>query len=402
MDFFVTLQIAWQSLIANKMRSILTMLGIIIGVAAVIVMVSLSQGATAGITERISSMGSNLLMVSPGGGFGPVRGASMAQLTYADAQAISRLPLVENVAPEASSQVTVTEGSNTWTTSVSGTVPEIQKIKDWPTEQGGFFTAADVQRGALVAVLGQTVIENLFPNGLNKANPEIQINGLTFTVVGVLSSKGAAGAGNDQDDTVYIPLTTAQQRFLGNNGLRLINVQAVSADSLPYLKESINTLLRQRHRLAETAENDFRIRDMAEVLSTIEDTTKIMTFLLGGIAGISLLVGGIGIMNIMLVSVTERTREIGIRMAIGATTRAILTQFLIEALLLSIIGGLIGVALGWGGTEILSKLSSFRMEMVPWIIGMALGFSLMVGVFFGYYPARKAANLNPIDALRFE
>ncbi len=402
MDLFLTLQIAWQSLIANKMRSILTMLGIIIGVAAVIVMVSLSQGATAGITERISGMGSNLLMVNPGGGFGPVRGVSTAQLTYADAQAISRLPLVENVAPEASTQATVTAGSNTWTTSVSGTVPQIQKIKDWPTDQGGFFSEADVQRGALVAVLGQTVVDNLFPQGLNKSDAEIQINGLKFTVIGVLKSKGAAGAGSDQDDAIYIPLTTAQQRFLGSNSLRMINVQAVSQESLPYLKESITSLLRQRHRLAESAENDFRIQDMAEVLSTIEDTTEIMAFLLGGIAGISLLVGGIGIMNIMLVSVTERTREIGIRMAIGATTRTILTQFLIEALLLSVLGGLIGVTLGWGGIEILSKLSSFRLELVPWIIGMALGFSLMVGVFFGYYPARKAANLNPIDALRFE
>ena len=402
MNLWITLQIAWKSLFANKMRSILTMLGIIIGVAAVIIMVSLSQGATAGITERIAGMGSNLLMVRPGGNFGPVRGTSTTKLTYEDAQAISRLPMVKAVAPEASSQVTVTAGSNTWSTSVSGTVPQLQMIKDWSTSQGGFFSDNDVERGALVAVLGQTVVENLFPNGINNLNSDIRINGLTFTVVGVLSSKGAGGTGSDQDDTIYIPLTTAQQRFLGSTSVRVINVQATSEQALTTLKETITSLLRQRHRLASSTENDFQIQDMAEVLSTIEDTTKIMTFLLGGIAGISLLVGGIGIMNIMLVSVTERTREIGIRMAVGATTRAILTQFLIEALLLSVLGGLIGVAIGWGGTRILSMLSNLRMELVPWIIAMSLGFSLMVGLFFGYYPARKAANSNPIDALRFE
>jgi len=401
-NLWITLQIAWKSLFANKMRSILTMLGIIIGVAAVIIMVSLSQGATAGITERIAGMGSNLLMVRPGGNFGPVRGTSTTKLTYEDAQAISRLPMVKAVAPEASSQVTVTAGSNTWSTSVSGTVPQLQMIKDWSTSQGGFFSDNDVERGALVAVLGQTVVENLFPNGINNLNSDIRINGLTFTVVGVLSSKGAGGTGSDQDDTIYIPLTTAQQRFLGSTSVRVINVQATSEQALTTLKETITSLLRQRHRLASSTENDFQIQDMAEVLSTIEDTTKIMTFLLGGIAGISLLVGGIGIMNIMLVSVTERTREIGIRMAVGATTRAILTQFLIEALLLSVLGGLIGVAIGWGGTRILSMLSNLRMELVPWIIAMSLGFSLMVGLFFGYYPARKAANSNPIDALRFE
>jgi putative ABC transport system permease protein len=402
MELFITLQIAWKSLLANKLRSMLTMLGIIIGVAAVIIMVSLSQGATAGITERIAGMGSNLLMVSPGGGFGPVRGTNVARLTLEDAQAISRLPMVQNAAPEATTQVTVTAGSNTWTTSVSGTVPELQDIKDWPTSQGGFFSDADVQRGALVAVLGQTVVNNLFPMGIDPLGSDIRINGLSFNVVGVLIPKGAGGMGSDQDDTIYIPLTTAQQRFLGNNSVRVINVQAANKEALNPLKEAITALLRQRHRLASTSEDDFRIQDMAQVLSTIEDTTKIMTFLLGGIAAISLLVGGIGIMNIMLVSVTERTREIGIRMAVGATTRAILTQFLIEALLLSVLGGIIGIALGWGGTRLLSYLAGWRMELVPWIVGIAIGFSMLVGLFFGYYPARKAANANPIEALRFE
>lgn len=403
MDLLATLQIAWRSLIVNKMRSILTALGIIIGVAAVIVMVALSQGATAGITERIASMGSNLLMVTPGGSFGPVRGTSVGQLTLLDVQAIDSLPMVQYVAPEASSgSVTVTAGSSTWTASLSGTVPQLQDIKNWPTYQGGFFSDDDVQRGTFVAVVGQTVVDNLFPNGMNALGGSIHINGLPFTVIGVLTPRGAEGMGGDQDNTIYIPITTAQQRLLGANSMRLINVQAVSKDALPALQEAVTSLLRQRHRLPATSEDDFRIQDMTQVLSTIEDTTKILTFLLGGIAAISLLVGGIGIMNIMLVSVTERTREIGIRMAVGATTHDILTQFLIEALLLSVIGGVIGILIGWGGTKILSMLAGWRMEMVPWIVALAIGFSMMVGLFFGYYPARKAANSNPIDALRFE
>ncbi|NPV92749.1 MAG: FtsX-like permease family protein [Firmicutes bacterium] len=403
MDLLTTLQIAWRSLMVNKMRSVLTALGIIIGVAAVIVMVSLSQGATAGITERISSMGSNLLMVTPGGNFGPVRGTSVGQLTILDAQAIANLPLVERVAPEASSNnATLTAGSSTWTASLSGTLPALQDIKKWPTSEGEFFNDYDVENGAMVAVVGQTVVDNLFPNGQSALGKSIKINGLPFTVIGVLSVRGAGGMGDNQDNTIYIPLTTAQQRLMGANSIRVINVQAVSEAALTPLQDSITSLLRQRHRLSDNREDDFRIQDMTQVLSTIEDTTQILTFLLGGIAGISLLVGGIGIMNIMLVSVTERTREIGIRMAVGATTNDILTQFLIEALLLSVIGGVIGITLGWGGTQVLSALAGFRMALVPWLVAVAIGFSMMVGLFFGYYPARKAANSNPIEALRFE
>ncbi|NPV93365.1 MAG: FtsX-like permease family protein [Firmicutes bacterium] len=401
MDLMVTMQIAWKSLLVNKMRSILTMLGIIIGVAAVIVMVSLSQGSSAGITERISSMGANLLTVTAGGSSGPVRGTSTARLTVKDADAISELPLVKYVAPEASSSYTVTVGSSTWTSTTTGTTPELQKIKDWDTASGEFFAEDDVQKGTTVAVLGNTVVENLFPSG-KALGEKIKINGLTFTVVGTLVEKGTSGMGSDQDDCIYIPITTAQQRLMGSGSLRQINVQADSQEALTPLKESISALLRQRHRLAATADDDFNIRDMTQLLSTIEDTTKIMTFLLGGIAGISLIVGGIGIMNIMLVSVTERTREIGIRMAVGATTRDILTQFLIEALLLSLMGGIAGILIGWVGTGLLSWLASLKMEMVPWIVAIALGFSMMVGLFFGYYPARKAANSNPIEALRFE
>lgn len=402
MDLLSTVQMAWRSLLVNKMRSFLTMLGVIIGVGAVIAMVALSQGTSSGITDRISSMGANLLTISAGGSSGPIRGVSTAQLTNKDVEAIKTLPLVKYVAGESSiNSATVAFGSDTWTTTVDGTTPELQQIKSWPTTQGDFFAASDVTNMNRVAVLGSSVVENLFLNGGSPLGQTIRINGIDFTVVGVLSTKGSSG-GNDQDDIIYIPLSTAQQRLLGSQTVRTINVQATSAEALTPLKEYLTTLLRQRHRLADTAEDDFRIRDMAEVLSTVEDTTKMMSFLLGGIAAVSLLVGGIGIMNIMLVSVTERTREIGVRMAIGASTRAILTQFLIEALLLCLIGGLLGVLLGWGASQLLSVLAGMSMKVSPLMVLVSMGFSLLIGLFFGYYPARKAANSNPIEALRFE
>lgn len=403
MDLLAALQMAWRSLLVNKMRSMLTMLGIIIGVGAVIAMVSLSQGATAGITDRIASMGSNLLTITPGGGFGPIRGANTTQLTNDDVKAISTLPLIKYVAPVAMlDNATVSAGSATWTTDVEGTTPDLQTIKNWPTDEGAFFDSSDIDNMTTVAVLGQTVAGNLFPDNVNPLGRVIQISGHNFTVIGILSSKGAGGTGQDQDNIIYIPLDTMQQRLLGNQNVRMINVQATSQEALSTLQDYITTVLRQRHRLTTQADDDFRIQNMTEVLSTVEDTTKIMTFLLGGIAAVSLLVGGIGIMNIMLVSVTERTREIGIRMAIGATTGAILTQFLIEALLLSLIGGVLGIILGWAASQLLGMLAGWKMVMVPWLIAVAMGFSLIVGLFFGYYPARKAANSDPIEALRFE
>ncbi len=402
MDLLSTLQMAWRSLLVNKMRSFLTMLGVIIGVGAVITMVALSQGTASGITERISSMGANLLTVSAGGSSGPIRGTNTAKLTMGDVEAIKSLPLVKCVAAESSiSGATIARNSDTWTTTVDGTAPELQTIKNWPTVQGSFFEQSDLDNLNRVAVLGQTVVENLFLDGSNPLGQAIRINGLTFTVIGVLEEKGSSGR-DDQDDIIYVPLTTAQQRLLGSATVRSINVQASSAEALTPLKEYLTTLLRQRHRLADSADDDFRIRDMAEILATVEDTTKMLTFLLGGIAAVSLLVGGIGIMNIMLVSVTERTREIGIRMAIGATTRAILTQFLIEALLLCFIGGVIGVLLGWGTSQIISAVADMKMKIAPWLVAVSMGFSIMIGLFFGYYPARKAANANPIEALRFE
>jgi putative ABC transport system permease protein len=319
-----------------------------------------------------------------------------------DVAAISDLPLIQHVAPESSTQATLSVGSLTWTAPVSGTVPALQDIKDWPTRLGGFITEEDLAQGSLVAVIGQTVVDNLYTGAQSPVGSQLQINGLNYTVIGVLTSRGAEGSGSDQDNSVYIPITTAQQRLLGSAAVRTINIQAVNTESLEPLKNAVTTLLRQRHRLADSAEDDFMIQDMAQVLSTIEDTTRIFTFLLGGIAAVSLLVGGIGIMNIMLVSVTERTREIGVRMAVGATPRAIMTQFLIEALLLCIWGGIIGVLLGWGGSSLLGTLADLQIKLSPWLIAVALGFSLMVGLFFGYYPASKAARSNPIEALRFE
>lgn len=402
MDLLSSLKMAWQSILANKMRSFLTMLGVIIGVGAVIAMVSLGQGTASGITERISSMGANLLTVTAGGSSGPIRGGNTSQLTMGDVEAIKQLPLVKYVAAEASvNSATVTYGSATWTTNVDGTSPDLMKIKDWPVVEGEFFDDSDLENCSRVAVIGQSIIENLFTDGSDPLGQTIRINGLSFTVVGILEEKGSSGR-NDQDDVIYIPLSTAQQRLIGSQTVQSINVQATSQEALTPLKNYMTTLLRQRHRLADTADDDFYIRDMADILSSIEDTTKMMSFLLGGIAAVSLLVGGIGIMNIMLVSVTERTREIGIRMAIGATTQAILSQFLIEALLLCFIGGIIGVLAGIGTAEILTIAAGLKMKVAPWLIALSMGFAVMIGLFFGYYPARKAANANPIDALRFE
>jgi len=403
MDLLSSLNMAWRSILVNKLRSALTMLGVIIGVAAVIIMVALSQGTATGITERISSMGANLLTISAGGGNGPIRGLSTAQLSTSDVEAIKNLPLVKRVAPEVSiNGATVSAGSLTWTTTVNGTTPELQEIKNWPTVMGGFFTDDDCSRVSRAAVLGQTVASNLFPDTPLPLGRTLRINGLDFTVIGVLEQKGGGGSFMDQDNIIYIPITTAQQRILGSSGVRSINVQATSAEALPTLKNYITTLLRQRHRLADSADDDFRIQDMSEILATVEDTTKMLTFLLGGIAAVSLLVGGIGIMNIMLVSVTERTREIGIRMAVGATTQAILTQFLIEALLLCFLGGILGVLIGVGVAQILGRVADLPIKISLWLIMVSLGFSVTVGLVFGYYPARKAANSNPIDALRFE
>ncbi len=400
MNFLSALIVAWRGLLANKMRSLLTMLGIIIGVAAVIIMISVGGGATQQITSRIASMGSNLLIVMPGAGFGPVRGAGgvVNTLTLDDARAIADLPLVQNVAPEASRGVTAVAGSRTWATSIAGTTGPYQAIKNLPLETGAFFTAEDVDQAALVAVLGQTVVANLFPAGVNPIGATIRLNNLEFTVVGVLASQG----GGNQDDRVYIPVTTAQRRFTGENSVSAINIQAQDEMSLATVQDEVTFLLRQRHRLNDQQEDDFFIQNMTAVLDTVAEATKTMTMLLASVAAVSLLVGGIGIMNIMLVSVTERTKEIGIRMAVGATGGAILGQFLIEAIVLSLAGGFIGMLAGVIMSKVVSQLAGWPTVIAPGSIVLAIGFAALVGIFFGYYPARKAASADPIEALRFE
>ncbi|MFZ5632503.1 MAG: ABC transporter permease [Bacillota bacterium] len=396
--------IALNGLRSNKMRSLLTVLGIVIGVAAVIVMIAVGQGARASITSRIESMGSNLLMVFPEFSRGAVRGSggNVNTLTREDAEAIAGLPFVKRVAPELSGNATLRYESQTWTAQVSGTTPDMQYIKDWTPEEGSFFSARDLEENALVAVIGSTVADNLFPPGVSPLGRTIGVNKLTFTVVGVLPAKGASMGGQEQDNVVYIPISTAQVRLLGVNSVRLINVQAESQESMAFLQDMITNLLRQRHRIPPDGNNDFNIRNLAAVLATAEDTTRILTLLLASVAGVSLLVGGIGIMNIMLVSVTERTREIGIRMAVGATERAIMTQFLVEAVTLCLLGGVIGIVLGFLGSRIISVLAGWPTAVSLSSVLLAVGFSAAVGIFFGYYPARKAAGLDPIDALRFE
>lgn len=397
-------EIALNGLKANKLRSALTMLGIIIGVSAVIIMISVGQGASKSIQDRIASMGSNLLMVFPGAGQGPVRGAggSVNTLTVDDAEALAGLPNVLNTAPELSTNATLGYASQTWTAQVDGTTPEMQAIKDWPLSSGSFFAKDDVTSANPVAVLGQTVVDNLYPPGTSPVGTQIRINKLAFTVVGVLATKGASTGGQDQDNTVYIPVRTAQIRLMGVNSVRLINVQADSPENMSKVQSEIEQLLRIRHRIAAGAENDFNINNLASVLETVESTSAILTMLLASVAAVSLLVGGIGIMNIMLVSVTERTREIGLRMAVGATEGNIRNQFLVEALVLCIIGGVAGILIGIAGSMLVSKLAGWQTSITVMSMLLSFGFSAAIGIFFGYYPAKKASALDPIEALRYD
>ncbi|KJS16444.1 MAG: multidrug ABC transporter substrate-binding protein [Peptococcaceae bacterium BRH_c4b] len=405
MNLKSNLEVALNGLKANKLRSALTMLGIIIGVSAVIIMISVGQGAGKRITDQISSMGSNLLTVMPGAEQqGPVRGAggSVNTLTLDDAKAIAKLDMVANVAPAVGGSATIAYGSETWTSEYSGTTPELQKIRDLPTASGTFFADEDVSGATPVAVLGQTVVDNLYPEGTDPIGTKIRINKLSYTVVGVLASKGASMMGQDQDDVVYIPVTTAQRKMLGQKYVSRINVQAESQESMDYIESSIESLLRERHDIHNNEEDDFNVRNQAELIEAVESTSAVMTMMLASVAAVSLLVGGIGIMNIMLVSVTERTREIGLRMAVGATDSNIRNQFLVEALVLCMLGGIAGILLGVTGSKLLSVIGGWSTSVTLYSILLSAGFSAAVGIFFGYYPAKQAAALDPIEALRFE
>ena len=406
--FLASLRIALRALMVNKMRSILTMLGIIIGVSAVIAMIAVGSGAKARIAEQIASMGSNLLIVLSGSSTsGGMRWGSgtVPTLTVDDAKAIlSEVPAVKYVAPNLQGVAQVVYGNQNWSTSVNGTTPEVLDIREWPVVSGRPFTQQDVDGATKVCLLGKTVVDNLF-GGIDPIGQIIRIKKVPFTVVGVLGSKGQTTFGQDQDDTIFVPLTTAQKRLFGMQFpgmVRVIAVQAKGPELMKEAEEQINALLRQRHRIQPSQDNDFTVRNLTEVMASAQQSANVMSLLLGAIASISLIVGGIGIMNIMLVSVTERTREIGIRIAVGAKSKDILLQFLIESLVLSLIGGILGISIGIGGTFILSSFTQWPTLLSIQSIFLAFFFAGSVGVFFGFYPARKASLLDPIEALRYE
>lgn len=404
--FRESILIALEGLKSNKLRSILTMLGIIIGVGAVIAMVSIGLGVQQKVQNSIASLGSNLLIVMPGSNAPPgtvrLAAGSNITLTNQDAKAISKqVAGISYVLPAVSSQYQVIYGNQNWKTSVQGTTPDFLTVRNYGVSAGSFFSHSDDTSRARVAVLGQTVATNLF-GAASPVGKTIRINQAPFRVVGVLSTKGQSSMGQDQDDLILIPLSTAQDRLMGITYLNNISIQAKNADVINKVQEDVTTLLRSRHHLAAGVENDFTVRNMTALMATMTETTGTITVLLGNIAAISLLVGGIGIMNIMLVSVTERTREIGIRKALGATFRNVLLQFIIEAVAISVTGGLFGIAVGIIGARVISWVAGWNTIVAWWAIVGAFGVSVLIGLFFGVYPARKAALLDPIEALRYE
>ena len=401
-------RIALRALMVNKMRSTLTMLGIIIGVGAVIAMVAVGSGAKKQIAEQIASMGSNMLIVLSGSSTsGGLRFGSgtVPTLTADDAKAmLSEIPSIKHVAPSLSGVAQVVFGNQNWSTVVNGTTPEILEIRDWPLSWGRPFTQQDIDGATKVCLLGKTIVDILF-GGIDPIDQVIRIKKVPFTVIGVLAPKGQSTRGQDQDDTIIVPLTTAQKRLFGMQFpgmVRMMLVQARGPEVMQEVENQMNDLLRQRHRIQPNQDNEFTVRNLTEIMSTAEQSASVMSLLLGAIASISLIVGGIGIMNIMLVSGTERTREIGIRMAVGAKGRDILLQFLIESLVLSLIGGTVGIGIGVAGTLVLSHFTQWPILFSINAILLAFFFSGTVGVFCGFYPARKASMLNPIEALRYE
>ncbi|WP_370816089.1 ABC transporter permease [Veillonella sp.] len=395
---------AWASLIANKMRSILTMLGIIIGVAAVIALVSIGNGVKQDIQNSISSLGSNLLMVMPGAprtpGVRPSAG-SMKSLKVSDYEAISKLDGVKAASPMTNGSYVVIYQNKNWTTSVSGVSYNYLDVNNWSMKSGRFLSEKNVQNRERVAVVGKTVVKNLFGDE-DPVGAEIRVKNIPFRIIGVLNSKGSGAMGNDQDDMVIIPYTTAMERVEGVDYLRMIYVVGKDESGIDRLQSDIENLLRVRHGIKDTNLDDFNIQNMNSIMETMEETTGTLTLFLGAVAAISLVVGGIGIMNIMLVSVTERTREIGIRKALGATYSVIVTQFLIEAVVISLMGGIIGIILGIGSSKLIGMASGMSTVIsIPTIV-MSFAFSMAIGLIFGIYPARKAAKLNPIDALHYE
>ena len=404
MSIFMTLLIALKALNRNKMRTMLTMLGMIIGVGAVITMVALGKGAQSTIEEQVKAAGTNLITINAGNFTqGGVRqgGGMSTTLTPEDAQALRALSGVQYLAPGVNSRAQVIAGNQNWSTQIQGTDIELPLIRNWPTKFGSFFTAQDVSTAQKVAVLGQTVSDNLFGPDVDPTGQIIRVKNQPFKVLGVMAPKGSTGFGQDQDDAIYAPYTTVQKKLQGIQHINNIQVSAATAETAPVSAE-ITELLRARHKLMGNDPDDFMVRTQEEMASVRTETTKTMTTLLAAIAGVSLLVGGIGIMNIMLVSVTERTREIGLRMAIGARGRDVLMQFLVEAVVLSLFGGLLGIGMGFGLSAAAERFLQWPTTIPPNAIAMAFGFAAGTGVFFGFYPAKKAAGLDPIEALRFE
>ena len=409
MNALAALRSAWRALTTNLLRSILTMLGIIIGVGAVITMLAIGSGAQRRVAEQMKSLGSNLMLVQPGAiTQGGVRlGAQSGQsLTEDDARAIAaEVPEVQAVAPSLRTALQVVAGNTNWSTSIYGTTNDYFEVRDWPLAEGRMFEAAEMSGAGKVAIIGRTVAEQLFGDA-DPIDQTIRVKTVPLTVIGVLDRKGQNSWGQDQDDTIVVPISTFRKRIQSWSG-RLLRISSMSVkvregQSMKAAEDDIRALLRQRHRRQAGQDDDFSIRNLTEMLEAQEESSRVMTLLLAAVAGVSLVVGGIGIMNIMLVSVTERTREIGLRMAVGARGRDILLQFLIEAITMSLAGGAIGIVAGAVATWSVAAFAGWDVVMDAWSIVLAVGFAAAVGVFFGYYPARRAAAMLPIQALRYE
>jgi putative ABC transport system permease protein len=397
-----TLSMALREIRRNTMRSVLTMLGIVIGVGAVIALVTIGEGATARVKQDIGKLGDNLLIVSPGGGRGYGQSAAASNFQKEDALAIQReVTGAERVAATAQRQVQVISGNRNARTQATGTSPAYLDIRSYQVAKGRSFTEAEAAAGTPVCVMGMTVVRTLFGTD-DPLGAQIRVDKLSCEVIGVLAEKGQSGMGQDQDDILLLPLRAVQRRLAGNNDVNAIYVSASSASATTKVRERIEALFRERRRIVPGGDDDFRVRDMQEIAQTMSAATGTLTALLGAIAAVSLVVGGIGIMNIMLVSVTERTREIGIRLAIGARAREVLLQFLIEAVVLSTIGGLLGIAIGMTGSIFATRALMLPFVLLPDILILSFVFSALVGILFGYLPAHKAARLNPIEALRHE
>jgi putative ABC transport system permease protein len=398
---------AWVAMTVNRMRTFLTMLGMVIGVGAVIMMLAIGQGVQRKVEDSIASMGSNLFIILSGSttsGGARMGGGAAPTLTVNDAEALRELPELAAVAPAIPGTAQIIYGPNNWSTRVYGTTPDYLTVRDWGIARGVSFTESDVRSATRVALLGQTVVQNLF-GGEDPVGKTIRIAKSPYVVLGVLTAKGQSLDGRDQDDTVLVPVTTAQRKLFGSQfqgTVRFIMAQAVSAAAMPAAEKAMTDLLHQRHHIRQGQDDDFSIRNLTAMANTAAETTQVLSLMLGAIASISLLVGGIGIMNIMLVSVTERTREIGIRMAIGARGQDVLLQFLLEAVMISLIGCFIGVLLGVGGALVVQQLTGLVVVVTVLSIVMAFGVAAAVGIFFGWYPARKASRLRPIDALRYQ